>query len=129
MFDIAQSATECDNGTPGSSDGDGNNSSYNCYIDPGIAGVADKHFICGIALASIADNAAGRVLIRGRVNAAVASATVAGTALVANADGEMDVTAGTADAKVLALAEGADVSNLADVLFDGVHGFGADVAT
>lgn len=129
MFDIAQSATEVDNGTPGSSDGGGNNSSYNNYIDPGIAGVADKHFIFGIALESIADNVAGQVLIRGRVNAAVATATVAGTALVANADGEMDVTAGTGDSKVLGLAEGADVSNLADILFDGVHGFGMDTAT
>ncbi len=129
MFDMAQSATECDNGTPGSSDGSGDNSSYNSYIDPGIAGVADKHYPCGIALESIADNATGKVLLRGRVNAAVATACVAGTCLVANADGELDVTAGTADAKVLAIAEEADTSNLADVLFDGVHGFGMDTAT
>jgi len=129
MFDLAQSATEVDNGTPGSSDSDGNNSGYNNYIDPAITSPAVKHYIYGIALEAIADNATGPVLVKGRVVAAVAAATVAGTALVANADGEMDVTAGTADAKVIAIAEEADVSNLASVLFDGVHGFGADVAT
>lgn len=129
MFDMAQTATECDNGTPGSSDGSGDNSSYNTYINPAITGPFIKHYLYGIVLESIADDASGRVLLRGRVNAAVASATVAGTALVANADGEMDVAAGTGDSKILAIAEAADAANLADVLFDGIHGFGADIAT
>lgn len=129
MFDLAQSATEVDNGTPGSSDADGNNSAYNNYIDPAITASQIKHYIYGIALASIADNVSGRVLIRGRVNAAVASACATGDAFVANADGEMDIAAGTSDAKVIAIAEEADTSNLADVLFDGIHGFGADVTS
>lgn len=129
MFDLAQSAGEVDNGTPGSSDASGNNSGYNCYIDPAITSPAIKHYIYGIVLEAIANDAKGRVLIQGRVTAAVASATDAGTALVANADGELDVTAGTADAKVLAIAEGADVSNLATVLFNGLTGFGMDTAT
>ena len=129
MLDLAQSGTEVDNGTPGSSDADGNNSAYNNYIDPAITAPALKHYIFGIALESIADNTSGLICLRGRVNAAVAAATVAGTALVANADGELDVTAGTADAKVIAIAEEADTANLADVLFDGINGFGADITT
>lgn len=128
MLNHAQ-ANEVDNGIPGSSDSDGNNSVYNNYIDPAITSPFLKHSIYGIALESIADNETGRVLFRGRVNAAVASATVAGTALVATADGEMTVAAGTGDSKVIAIAEEADTSNLANVLFDGINGFGADVVT
>jgi hypothetical protein len=63
------------------------------------------------------------------VNASVASATVAGDALIPQADGEMAIQDGTTDMKVVAIAEEADASNLADVLFDGVYGFGWDVTT
>lgn len=129
MFDLAQSAGEVDNAIPGSSDADGDNSAYNCYIDPAITGAHIKHYIYGIALEAITLNSTGRVLIRGRVNAAVATATVAGTTLIANADGELDVSTEASDSKVIGIAEAADVSNLGDILFDGIHGFGADVAT
>lgn len=129
MFDLAQSATEVDNGTPGSSDSDGNNSGYNNYIDPSISSAQNKHKIYGIAQEAIADDAVGQILIQGRTSALAATAVVAGDALVANADGEMDIAAGTADAKVIAIAEAVDVSNVTPVLFDGIYGFGADVAT
>lgn len=128
MFDMAQGATETDNGTPGSTDTSGPNSSYNSYVDPSIA-AATRHFIFGIALESIADDTSGRIQISGRCTAKVAAATVAGTALVANADGEMDVQAGTGDSKVIAIAEEADTANLAAVLFDGMNGFGWDVTS
>ena len=127
MFDLAQSATEVDNSTPGSSDTDGNNSGYNNYINPAITGPFIKHYFYGVALEAIADNASGRVQVRGRCTALVAGATAAGTALVANADGEMDVATGATDTKVLAIAEAVDVGNLALVIFDGVHGFGSDL--
>lgn len=128
MFDLAQSATEVDNSTPGSSDADGSNSAYNNYINPSIA-AGQRAYIFGIALEAIADNATGSIQVRGRCTAKVAAATVAGSLLVGNADGEMDIAAGTGDSKVLAIAEGADTANQAPVLFDGLAGFGWDVTT
>ena len=128
MFDLAQSASEVDNSTPGSGDASGANSAYNNYIDPSIA-AGQRAYIFGVALEAIADNATGRIQVRGRCTAKVAAATVAGSLLVGNADGEMDIAAGTGDSKVLAIAEGADVSNQAAVLFDGIAGFGWDVTT
>ena len=128
MFDLAQSASEVDNGTPGSGDASGATSSSNHYIAPSIAAGA-RAYIFGIALESIADNTTGRIQIKGRCTAKVASATAAGSLLVGNADGEMDIAAGTGDSKVLAIAEGADTANQAAVLFDGVNGFAWDVTT
>jgi hypothetical protein len=130
MFDLAHTeSTEVDNSIPGSSDDLGNNSGYNNYVDPSITAPFNKHYIYGITLEAIADDVDGPVLIQGRVLAQVATATVAGTALIPNADGEMDVAAGTADCKVVAISEEVDDANEAMVLFDGVYGFGWDVTS
>jgi hypothetical protein len=130
MFDLAQSATEVDNGTPGSSDASGANSSYNNYIDPSVA-VGLVSYFFGIALESIADNTTGQILVRGRVNAKVAAACVAGSVLMPAADGTMIIRTGATDGKIVAIAETDDsaVTNYADVLFDGIQGFGWDVVT
>ncbi len=129
MLDLAQGDGDVDNAIEGSSDATGNNSAYNNYIDPAITAPFLKHYIYGIALESIANDAVGAVLFRGHVNAAVATATVVGTALVPAANGELVVADGTLDAKVVAISEEIDVSNLANVLFDGIHGFGWDTTT
>jgi len=129
MFDLAQSAGEVDNATPGSSDSDGNNSGYNCYIDPAIGSPSTKHYFYGIALESIANDASGRICVSGRVSANVDGSTGVGAALVPAADGQLDLAAGTADCKVVAIAEEADASNVAMVIFDGIHGFGADIVS
>lgn len=128
MFDLAQSGTEVDNGTPGSSDTDGNNSGYNNYIDPALSTQA-QHYIFGIAQEAIADDAVGEILIQGRTNALAASAVVAGDALTPAADGELVIATGVTDQKVVAIAEAVDATNVTPVLFDGIYGFGADVAT
>lgn len=123
QFDMAQSATECDNANPGSSDGDGNNSAYNCVIDPATANL--DHGIYCVALEAIADNGTGRVGLSGRFDVNVVGTTVAGSYLTA-ADGsnQLVVATGTGNLKVLAIAEEADASNIATCLFDGIHGFG-----
>ena len=129
MFDMLQGATEVDNATPGSSDADGNNSAYNNFVVPLITGFMSRAFPHGICLEGIADNASGRVLIRGRVTASVATLTDTGDALVAAADHEMVIADGTTDQRIMAIAESADTANLAPVLFDGINGFGEDTAT
>lgn len=127
MFDLAQSNAAVDNSIPGSSDASGNNSAYNNFIDPAITGPFIKHYFYGLVLDVLAVGAAGRVLVRGRGTAHCATATAVGTALVANADGEMDVATGATDTKVLAIAEAADTALFAPVIFDGIHGFGSDL--
>ena len=88
-------------------------------------------YIFGIALDSIADDAVGRILVRGRVNAKVHADTAAGSVLMPAADGTMIIRTGATDGKLVAIAETDDsaVTNYADVLFDGIHGFGWDVVT
>ena len=125
MFDLAQSDGDVSNGTPGAEA-----SGYTNYIDPSVADALTSYFF-GIAVDSIADNAVGRILVRGRVNARVAAACVAGSALMPAANGEMLIRTGASDGKIVAIAETDDatVTNYADVLFDGIHGFGWDVVT
>ena len=67
-----------------------------------------------------------RFVLRGRVNANVDGATAVGDALIPAADKQLDVATGSSELKVVAIAEEADASNIASVLFDGIHGFGKD---
>ncbi len=129
-FNHAQAGSDVDNNTPGSSDADGNNSGYNTVVDVAIATDAHKGHILAVCLETMADNAVGEVLLRGRVlECAVATATVAGDCLTPANNGELVIATGATDLKIVAIAEGVDASNLGPVLFDGIHGFGWDVAT
>jgi len=125
MFDLAQSDGDVSNGTPGAVA-----SGYTNYIDPSVADALTSYFF-GIALESIADNAVGQILVRGRVNAKVHADTVAGSALMPAADGTMILRTGASDGKIVAIAETDDsaVTNYADVVFNGIEGFGWDVVT
>jgi hypothetical protein len=125
-LDLANAQAEVDNNTPGSSDGDGNNSGLNCFVDPIIT--ADNLWqIYVVTLEAIADNATGRVCMRGRVVCNVASAVVAGDALNPATDNQLVVTITSSELPILALALEADVSNLALCLFDGLNKFGVDI--
>lgn len=118
--------TEVDTFAPGSSDADGNNSYFNNVIAPDDTNGAFRWGIFGICDEDIADDEDGRICLWGIVNASVAAATVSGTLLVANADTEMDV-AGTNGDKILGIALEAATSTLADIWFNGIHGFGYEL--
>ena len=126
QLDMGQSATEVDNARPGSSDTDGNNSAYNNVIDPATADLDGGLY--GVALEAIADNASGQIQMRGIVASVnVAGATVAGDYLIGtNASNQLSVATGTGGEKIIAIAHEADTANIAECLFDGIHGFGSD---
>lgn len=84
----------------------------------------------GVCLEDIASGAYGWVRARGVVNANVDGACAAGKALIAATDGQLDPTTGGTNKKVIAIGLMADSpTNFADVVFDGISGFGNDVGS
>lgn len=86
-------------------------------------------YVFGVAQEAIAAGATGKVMLRGYTPMRCDGSTVQGSALVPAADGEGDLTTGGTNFKVIALALEADTSNIANVWFDGINGFGNDVGT
>lgn len=125
MFDLGNTATECDNNTPGSSDSDGDNSGFNTVVDPATTEL--DHGVFGIAQEAIADNASGEVMVRGVTDANVIGTTVAYSKLTGqNANPQMILGTGSSGFKIIAIALEADTANVAEVWFDGVGGFSTD---
>lgn len=125
VLDLATSATETDNNTPGSADASGNNSGFNSVIDPATAYL--KQGIYGVALEAIADDAAGKILFRGVADVNVATNLDLGeSGTPQNASNQLLEGTGSTGAKIIAIALEDEASNIASCLFDGIHGFGAD---
>ena len=123
MVDIGATATEA----TALAVAGGSDSPWANYVDPDVTlttyGAAG---IFAIALEAITDNSKGKCLLRGLSTVTkVAAATAIGTALVPNADGEMDVAA-TSKIKIVGIALDADTSNYSTVYFDGINGIGLD---
>jgi hypothetical protein len=107
-------------------------STFYLVRDPDTEGTSVRtlsSYIFGVALENIAAAAEGMVRVRGIVNMNVDGATVAGSALVPAADGQGDVATGGTNLKIIAIALEADASNIAEVLLNGVEGFGNDVGS
>lgn len=85
--------------------------------------------VYGVCLEDIASGAVGLVRLRGVVNANIEAAITVGQATIPATDGRLDIATGGSNKKVIAIALAADSpTNFADVLFDGINGFGQDVA-
>jgi len=128
QIDLAGTATETTSDTDGSSRTGLQSSQFAAVIDPAAAAIASGIF--GLALDATADNAVGRILVRGGdVVANVASATVAGSPLVPSTnDNQLALAADTTTTdgvKIIGIALEADTVNIAKILFNGVEGFGS----
>lgn len=86
-------------------------------------------YVFGVAQEAIASGATGKVMLRGYTPMRCDSSTAKGSSLVPAADGEGDLATGGTNLKVIALALEADTSNIANVWFDGLTGFGNDVGS
>jgi hypothetical protein len=88
-------------------------------------------YIFGVALENIAASAEGMVRVRGIVNMNVEAAVVKGSCIVPATDGRGDLATGGTNLKIIAIALEDDsvVTNFADVIFNGVEGFGNDVGS
>ena len=126
QFDLANIATglSADGGAPGTS-------KLNTVRipDASATSVANTQcYIYGIASEAVAAGADGPVLVRGKFTGANVVTCVDGSALIPVTTGRMGIAnvGAPTGAKILGIALGADVSNAADVIFNGVEGLGFD---
>ncbi len=118
MFDMAQSDGAVASATIGATD-----SAWRNVIAPTAAGLAAGYPLC-VALAIIADNAAGTVRVRGVVDADLAGTNVLGDQLVATTGGDLARALSGVGERVVAWALAAGATEQS-VYFDGFGGFGA----
>ncbi len=116
QFDFNNESADVTSTVPGN-----NASGFASVVNPVTGFLTGAVF--GVALEDIAADASGYVRIRGIVNANVDGSTVAGSLLVPAVDGQLDL-AGTTGFKVVGIALAADASSFANILFDGISGFG-----
>lgn len=119
MLDMANSQTVAI--TTGGAAG---TSIWNTMVDITAAGA--EAFVIGVAADAIAAGGTGKFILRGIVTANVDVAVVAGSKLIPATDNQFDVSTGATGYKIVGIALEADASNLADILFDGINGFGQD---
>ncbi len=100
------------------------------YTDSGAVTTAGINGgVFGIAMEAIANDAQGKVLLRGiYLTANVEAACAEGDLLTVAEDGRLNIATGSTGDVIVAIALDDDVSNVAPVLFNG-WGFGQDVAT
>ena len=129
MFDLASTVTTLST----DAGGDPGTSCLNTVRDPDASSGSVRTlqaFFFGVAEEAQAAGSDGWVVIRGETEALVASATAAGSCLIASVatDEQLDVadTMTPTTAKIIGISKEADTSNQASIWFNGIEGFGHD---
>ena len=120
QLDLAAVNTEIDNVNEGAV-----NSIWTTVTDP-VAASALTSLTAGIfalALEDVADGADGLFLLQGVASANVTGSVLEGSLLIGTTGNVLGL-AGTSGSKIIAISLGIDASDVVDVWFDGLDGFG-----